>query len=275
MRSASRAIKIQSQKMMVRSRNIRLTHFLRSGPSDFEICAGRNSERKVMRTFTRCCARASVCSLLLGLLLIGMSPYAAGAADLGMRGLSDVFSPLVFPPCFRAETKVTPMWMFFGDGTLTTAGQGTLSLREDLGLTRTAIFLDTMVRLQAGAFSCRIHYEPRGVTSNRPVQNNPLVAGRADLDYSGLRVGVDLDLVRKRTSRVGIDMDYQFYRPVFTQTISPQAAVQVSGGNPFTMGAHAVYNPITNLWGLSGILEIRGRWIWSGRQSPIWTRPSG
>lgn len=264
MRSASRAIKIQSQKMMVRSRNIRLTHFLRNGPSDFEICAGRNSERKVIRTFTRCCARASVCSLLLGLLLIGMSPYAAGAADFGMKGLSDVFSPLVFPPCFRAETKVTPMWMFLGDGTLTTAGQGTLSLREDLGLTRTAIFLDTMVRLQAGAFSCRIHYEPRGFTSNRPVQNNPLVAGRADLDYSGVRVGVDLDLVRKRTSRVGIDMDYQFYRPVFTQTISPQAAVQVSGDNPFTMGAHAVYNPITNLWGLSGILEIGGRWTLVG-----------
>jgi hypothetical protein len=71
-------------------------------------------------------------------------------------------------------------------------------------------------------------------------------------------------LVRKRTSRVGIDMDYQFYRPVFTQTIHPQAAAQVIGDNPFTMGAHAVYNPITNLWGISGIFEIRGRWSLSG-----------
>ena len=59
-------------------------------------------------------------------------------------------------------------------------------------------------------------------------------------------------------------MDYQFYRPVFTQTIRPQAAVQLIGANPFTMGAHAVYNPITNLWGMSGILEIRGRWSLSG-----------
>ena len=249
---------------MVRSRNIRLTHFLPISPSDFEICEGRNSERKVIRTLTRCCSRASVCSLLLGLLLMGMSACAAGAADLGMRGLTDVFSPLIFPPYFRGETKVTPIWTFLGNSTLTTAGQGTLSLREDLGLTRTAIFLDTMVRLQAGAFSLRIHYEPRGFASSSSVQNNPLVTGRADLEYSGVRLGVDLDLIRKRTSRVGMDMDYQFYRPVFTQTIFPQAAVQVSGDNPLTMGAHAVYNPITNLWGISGILEIRGRWSLSG-----------
>jgi hypothetical protein len=59
-------------------------------------------------------------------------------------------------------------------------------------------------------------------------------------------------------------MDYQFYKPVFTQTIYPQAATQVIGDNPFTMGAHAVYNPIRNLWGMSGILEIRGRWSVSG-----------
>src|SRR5271157_5315784 len=82
MRSASRAIKIQSHKMMVRSRNIRLTHFLRSGPADFETCAGRNSEHKIVRTLNRSRARASVCSLLLGLILMGMSASAANPADL-------------------------------------------------------------------------------------------------------------------------------------------------------------------------------------------------
>ena len=265
MRSASRAIKIQSHKMMVRSRNIRFAHFLQSGPSDFETCAGRNSEPKIVQTLNRSCARASVCSLLLGLILMGMSVSAANPADLlGMKGLSDVFSPLVYPPCFQAETKVTPVLMFLGSGTLTTAGQGTLSLREDFGLTRAAVLLDTMVRLQVGAFSTRVHYEPRGFTINRGVQNNPLVTGRAELEYTGVRIGGDLDLVRKRTSRVGLNMDYQFYAPVFTQTIFPQAAVKVIGDNPFTMGAHAVYNPITNLWGISGILEIRGRWSVSG-----------
>gem|GEM_PF-380524 len=264
MRNASQAVKIRSHKMAVASSNTRLTHFLRSSPAHFETSCGRNFEPNAVRTLYRNCARASVCLLLLGLLLMGMSASAADAADLGMRGLSDVFSPLVFPPCFQAETKATPIWMFVGSGALTTAGQGPLSLRDDFGLTRGHIFLDTMVRLQAGAFSCRIHYEPRGFIIDSHVQNNPLLTGRADLEYSGVRIGVDLDLVRKRTSRVGIDVDYQFYKPVFTQTIHPQAAAQVIGDNPFTMGAHAVYNPITNLWGMSGILEIRGRWSLSG-----------
>ena len=185
MRNASRAIKIRSHKMVVRSRNTRLTYFSRSSPADFEACAGRNSELIAVRTVNRNCARASVCSILLGLLLMSMSAGAASAADFGMRGLSDAFSPLVFPPCFQAETKVTPIWMFVGSGTLTTAGQGTLSLRDDLGLTRTAIFLDTMVRLQAGAFSCRIHYEPRGFIVDGHLQNNPLLTGRTDLEYFG------------------------------------------------------------------------------------------
>ena len=263
MKNASRAVEIQGHKMMVRSRNIRLAHFLRSSPADSENCAGRNSELKVVGTLNSSCVRSPVCSLLLGLLLLGMSASAASAIDLGMKGLSNPFSPLVFPPCFQAETKVTPIWMFVGNGALTTAGQGALSLRDDFGLTSGHIFLDAMVRLQAGAFSCRLHYEPRGFIINSQVQNNPLT-GRVDFEYSGVRIGGDLDLVRKRTSRVGIDMDYQFYKPVFTQTIFPQAAAQVIGDNPFTMGAHAVYNPITNLWGMSGILEIRGRWSLSG-----------
>ncbi len=251
--------------MMVRSRNIRLTHFLRSGPPDIETCAGRDSESKIVRAFSSSCTRRSVCSLLLGLLLTCIGASAVNSADfLGMKGLSDAYSPFVFPPCFQAETKITPVLMFLGSGTLTTAGQSTLSLREDFGLNRGAVFLDSMVRLQVGAFSTRVHYEPRGFTSYISVQNSPQVTGRTELEYSGVRIGGDLDLVRKRTSRVGLDMDYQFYGPVFTQTIFPQAVVKAVGENPLTIGAHAVYNPVTNLWGISGIFEIRGRWSVTG-----------
>ena len=264
MRSASRPIKTQGHEMMVRSRNTRLTHFSQSNVADVETCAGRNSEAKIVRTLNLNCARSPICSLLLGLLLMGMSASAVNSADLGMGGLSNPFSPWVFMPCFQAEAKLSPILIYIGSGTLTTAGQSKLSLRDDLGLTSPAVCLDAMVRLQAGAFSCRIHYEPRAFIINSHVQNNPLVSSRADLEYSGARLGVDLDLVRKRTSRVGLDLDYQFYKPVFTQTTFPQAAAQVAGDNPFTMGAHAVYNPITNLWGISGILEIRGRWSLSG-----------
>jgi hypothetical protein len=262
MRNASPAVKIQGHKTVVRSQNIRLPHLLQSSPS--EPRAGRNSEPKVVRTLDNSCLRSSLRSLFLGLLLMGMSVSAVSAVDLGMRGLTNPFSPLVFPPCFQGEAKVAPIWMFVGSGSLNTVGQGELNLRDDFGLTGGRLFLDAMIRLQAGAFSLRVYYEPRAFTIDSHVQNNPQLTGRTEFEYSGVRIGGDLDLVRKRTSRVGIDMDYQFYRPVFTQTIRPQAAAQVIGDNPLTMGAHAVYNPITNLWGISGIFEIRGRWSVSG-----------
>jgi hypothetical protein len=206
----------------------------------------------------------AVCIISLSFIFPFAGESIVGATDFGIGGLADSLSPLVYPPCFQAETKVTPIWMFVASGTLTTPGQGTLTLREDFGLSRGALFLDTMVRLQAGALSVRVHYEPRAFIATPGVLDNPTVIGRTDLEYSGVRLGGDLDLVRSKTSRVGLDLDYQFYAPMFTQTVRTPAAISVVGENPFTLGAHAVYNPVRNLWGISGIFEIHGRWTVSG-----------
>ncbi len=206
----------------------------------------------------------AVCIIFLCLVVPFAWSSNVGATDFGIGGLADSLSPLVYPPCFQAETKVTPIWMYVAGGTLTAPGQGTLTLREDFRLSRSALFLDTMVRLQAGALSVRVHYEPRAFIAYPTVPDNQTVTGVTDLEYSGVRLGGDLDLVRSKTSRVGLDLDYQFYAPTFTQTIQPLAPISVVGENPFTLGAHAVYNPVRNLWGISGIFEIRGRWTVSG-----------
>ena len=243
-------------KMTNKSRNVALFSFLVIRSKYFNTY----SNGTIQRHWT--CLALFI--IFLSFIFSFASVSTVGATDFGIGGLADSLSPLVYPPCFQAETKVTPVWMFVANGTLTAPGQGTLTLREDFGLSRGALFLDTMVRLQAGALSFRVHYEPRAFIVYLGVIDNPTVTGRADLEYSGVRLGGDLDLVRSKTSRVGLDLDYQCYAPMFTQTIRPQAAISVVGENPLTLGAHAVYNPIRNLWGISGIFEIRGRWTISG-----------
>jgi len=200
--------------------------------------------------------------ILVSLALSGMS--VSSAADLGIASLVDNCNPLLFMPCFRAEATVTPIWVSVTSGKLTTAGQGISNLRDDLGLNRGALFLDTMVRLQFGPLSGRVYYEQRGLIGYVRVPNNPLVTARADFEYSGVGLGADLDLVRNNISRVGLNMDYQFYVPTFTQGILPLVPPVVAGENPLTIGAHAVYNPIRNFYGISGIFDIRARWSVSG-----------
>lgn len=242
--------------MTCKFRNLELSSFL--------VIKSRSLNPPSDRNIQGHCTRLAVGIIFSSLIFLFAGVSTVAAADFGIGGLADSLSPLVYPPCFQAETKVAPVWMFVGSGTLTTPGQATLTLREDFGLSRGALFLDTMVRLQAGALSVRVHYEPRAFIATPRVLDNPTVIGRTDLEYSGVRLGGDFDLVRSKTSRVGLDLDYQCYAPTFTQTVRPQAAISVVGENPFTLGAHAVYNPIRNLWGISGIFEIRGRWAVAG-----------
>jgi len=242
--------------MTSKSRNLEL--------SSFFIIKSRSYNPSSDRNIQGHCTRLALGIIFSSLIFLFAGVSTVAATDFGIGGLADSLSPLVYPPCFQAETKVAPVWMFIGSGTLTAPGQGTWTLREDFGLSRGALFLDTMVRLQAGALSVRVHYEPRAFIANLGVPDNPTVTGRTDLEYSGVRLGGDFDLVRSKTSRVGLDLDYQCYAPMFTQTVQLQAPISVVGENPFTLGAHAVYNPIRNLWGISGIFEIRGRWTISG-----------
>lgn len=242
--------------MTSKSRNLELSSFFIIKSGSYNPSSDRNIQGH--------CARLALGIIFSSLIFLFACVSTVPATDFGIGGLADSLSPLVYPPCFQAETKVTPIWMFVGSGTLTAPGQGTWTLREDFGLSRSALFLDTMVRLQAGALSVRVHYEPRGFIANLGVPENPIVTGRTDLEYSGVRLGGDFDLVRSKTSRVGLDLDYQCYAPMFTQTVQLQAPISVVGENPLTLGAHAVYNPIRNLWGISGIFEIRGRWTISG-----------
>jgi hypothetical protein len=201
----------------------------------------------------------------LGVLSFSVLWPAAGLAlDWGFRGLSDSLSPLVFPPAIRAEARVTPIWVSIVSGKLTVPPDTTLSLREQFALNSGHVFLDSMGRLQAGSFSVRVHYEPRSFVGKVRSAPDTGISSEARFDFSGARVGGDVDIFQRNLSRVGFNIDYYIYSPIFTQSIRPQLANELIGQEPVTIGFHAIYNPLNNLYGLSGIAEARARWSVGG-----------
>jgi hypothetical protein len=201
-----------------------------------------------------------LCILYLSVLF----PSSGLGLDLGFPGLTDAFSPLVFPPTIHAEARVTPIWVSIVSGKVSVAPEGTWDLREQFALNSGKVFLDSMGRLQIGSFSVRLHYEPRFFAGKIRLPTNPGVTAESNFDFSGVRLGGDWDLFQRNLSRIGLDVDYYIYLPAFTQAIQSQIASEIIGQNAVTLGAHVIYNPINNFYGMSGICEARARWSVGG-----------
>lgn len=212
--------------------------------------------------------RASIVpAVLMGLCVLSASvlfPLPGLGLDLGFPGLTDAFSPLVFPPTIHAEARATPIWASIVGGKVSVASEGSWDLREQFALNSGRVFLDSMGRLQVGSFSVRLHYEPRFFAGRLHPPTNPAITVESNFDFSGVRLGGDVDFFRRNLSRVGVDLDYYIYVPIFTQTINPQIANEIIGQNAVTLGAHVIYNPINNFFGISGICEGRARWSVGG-----------
>jgi hypothetical protein len=167
--------------------------------------------------------------------------------------IENPFSPLVSFPMLRGEAKVTPIIVSLQNGFFADAAN---NRRRDLK----DFYKITGVRFQLGRFSSRTHYERREFFGER-VEN-----GLADaaLDYWGWRQGLDVDIFLGNKSRVGFNMDYSLYGPKFTVfrpdgTNTPPNKLHgptYSG----TIGAHAVYNPMWNIYGMSVIAEAWAHW---------------
>jgi hypothetical protein len=202
------------------------------------------------------------CALLL---LLGGRTSTALAQDFA--GLIDYCSPLFSLPSLQGEARVTPIWIGISGGNQVIPSQGiTWNLRDQFGLTQTNLFVDSMVRLQLGRFSLRVEYDPRDFAATKPAVNNPFVEATARLSYSGARLGGDLDIVQYYRSRVGVDLDYDIFSPVFSETIETTGGKRIIGNSALTMGAHLVFMPATNLYGVSPLFEARCRWPVSGAQ---------
>jgi hypothetical protein len=204
--------------------------------------------------------------VLAVVLLLGPVPGSALAEDV--PGLTDPRSPLIFPPLFRAQMTVSPIWITLSSGKLTRAGiPDSWELDKVFHLPHSSLFLDLMARVQAGRFSLRGYYEPRDLTGEKHFQDDdaaPMASAR--FSYPGVRIGGDMDVAQWNLSRVGLNIDYDLLAPKFTETSETADGFRITGRESLTVGIHGVYNPGAVYWGMSPILEFRARWPVSGAE---------
>lgn len=197
---------------------------------------------------------------LVGLLVISSLPSAIAQ---GLFGIADPGSPFIFPPGLQGEARVTPIWIGIASGNNSIPALGVdWSLRRQFNMTRDYLFIDTMLRLGVGRFSIRGHYEPREFVARTRFRNNPqLHVADARLDYSGIRVGGDVDCFVVYGLRFGANLDLDLYKPIFTEAVeTDNGGKKIQGESAFTWGVHATYSPTASLYGVSGVFEVRARW---------------
>jgi hypothetical protein len=216
-------------------------------------------------------------AMSLGVLILALAGAVAPAWGQGLAG----YSPLFSFPRLEGEFKLAPIWMGIDQGKNSVSAAGkTLDLKRDFLMINHYWFLDVSGRLQTGPLGLRFQCEPRdfvGVTASR---NHPYAAAEARLEFTGLRVGADVDLFRRYKSRAGLNVDYYAYVPIFTEaifTVNPvsdengkvviAAGKKLQGESPVTIGAHASYSPMRDFYGWAPMVDVRVSWPWKAFSS--------
>lgn len=213
-----------------------------------------------------CFRLLAIAGVLGGILLLeAHSPLATAQA---FYGLTDPWSPVVWPPYFRGELQVKPTWMTLQRGQQTIPSFGiSWSLRDQFDLGQTNLFIDTMARFQLSRLSFRVAYEVREYDATSPVVGRPDVPeAEARFSYSGIRIGADFDILQRNITRVGVNVDYDLYNPIFHEAVRTIGGKQITGEAATTVGIYAVYNPIISWYGVSPIFEGKVRWPVMGSQ---------
>jgi len=200
----------------------------------------------------------------------------AGAQDfLGFLGGT---SPFVFPPGLQGEFKVTAIYTGIDQGKQTVPSVGIAwDLKQEFDMTNRYIFADLMVRLKAGRFGLRAHSETREFVGIKISVNDPFRGlSHARLDYSGIRIGADLDLLYYRGARIGINLDANLYRPIFSESIRTMyGGKKIVGDAPTTVGFYVFYTPPVDFYGISGLFEGKARFPLSGTELTDWEVAAG
>ncbi|MBI5569528.1 MAG: hypothetical protein HY914_06235 [Desulfomonile tiedjei] len=218
---------------------------------------------------------------LMGVLICTGPVVQPGEAQILSR-IAGGASPLMPMPSIMGEAKATPVWSQIegGNNTLGAPINYSWGLRETFGMTRSYLFIDTMVRFQISRVSFRLHYEPREFVGTAHFRHDStLPKAEARLEYSGIRLGLDFDILQWGRSRIGVDVDYNTYSPVFTEAIQtghlvlapnptpppdliavPARGKKMVGETPATFGFHITYIPGWNFYGFAPMAETRCRW---------------
>lgn len=216
------------------------------------------------------------------------APWNWGCAyGQGLFGVANPLVPFVYSPGLRGEARATAIWMGIASGqnTLPALNRTTWKLKDQFDMTKDNLFLDTMLKFSVGPFSVRGHYEQRYFKGQASAANIVRRTGLADatFEYSGIRVGGDVDVFLPFGIYAGANLDYDLYQPLFTEAVySVQygwrddkqsgpvwvlgPGKKIEGEGALTLGAHIAANPIGSVYGVSGLFEIRARWPLSGTQ---------
>jgi len=177
--------------------------------------------------------------------------------------------PLVFLPGLQGEFKCSVIRTGIESGKQVIPSDNiSWDLKKDFNMNRQYLFADLMVGLRAGRFGVRAHWETREFVGLDRYQGNPdLPVSTARLEYSGIRVGADVYLFQWRGLRVGINADYNLYRPIFSEGIrTGLGGKKIIGETPTTAGLHVFYGPSVNFYDFSPVLEARCRWPVAGTE---------
>jgi hypothetical protein len=201
----------------------------------------------------------AIAGVLGGVLLLqALLPVASAQAFFGF---GDPESPLIWPPSFRGEVYGRPIWMTLQSGKQTVPALGkSWDLKGQFGLQKTNVYVDSMARVQFNRVSFRIHYEVRDYSGAKAVVTSPNEEAAARFTYTGIRLGGDFDLFQRTISRIGVNLDYDLYSPIFTEGIVTVGGKKLVGDAALTLGFHAAYNPIWSWYGASPLFEVRMRW---------------
>ena len=203
-----------------------------------------------------------VIALVTGMTFVGPG-LRSGEAQILSR-IAGGFSPLMPMPPVMGEARVRPVGTWIENGTVR-LGQNRKSwnLKDQFRMNRTYLFIDTMVRFQISRVSLRFNYEPREFVGVAPTGPTLTTYSEARLDYTGIRLGLDLDVFQWGRSRIGANVDYSLYKPIFTRTIPddhPTFCEKIIGEAPATLGFHIMYIPTWNFYGFAPLFETRCRW---------------
>ena len=198
------------------------------------------------------------------LIVLGMSLLVAANAQaqvLGAGNPNAPYLPFVYLPTLQAEVRATPIYMELSGGkeiVYSANGPSVWGLKDDFNMTKSVVLFDAMVRLTAGPFSGRVHYEPRAFLGvGKPGGTDSKSTAR--LEYSGVRLGGDIDLFRWNGSRAGIDFDYDVYYPIFIEGIKTPGGKIIEGEAAMTIGIHGEYSPTFTYYGMNPVFDANIR----------------
>ena len=176
-------------------------------------------------------------------------PPANRALEADLPGITDRGSPFLFPPVFRGEVRVRPLFIGMGGEVENRETGARLDVRSDLGYEDRGTIVEGMVRAQFSRVSLRVHKDMYLRTLEGTVSR---------LDWPEVRLGMDLDLADSYRLRFGLNMDWYMDSPRFSLGSSQIGNFAVDWPRPVTVGIHARFNT-PNFGAMSGSFESRFR----------------